>query len=151
MIDRVSVTDGITYLEAPQRFEAGTPPIGQAIALATAIDFVNDIGLNNIMNHEQQLVEQVRSELSEFDGVKIYSPQDSANIISFNFAGVHHSDLATLLDKQGVAVRSGHHCCQPLMDHLGETGTVRASFSVYNVDEDGERLINAIKKAKEFF
>ncbi len=138
-----------TYNELPFKYEAGTPNIEGAIALAAAFDWINNIGLNNIAAHEHHLLEIATSAIKEIEGVKIYGTSDQkAAVLSFNIHGIHHYDLGTLMDQMGVAVRTGHHCCQPLMAQYGIQGTVRASFAIYNTTEDVTRLINAIKKAK---
>mgnify|MGYP000235824396 CR=1 FL=1 len=138
-----------TYNELPFKYEAGTPNIEGAIALAAAFDWINGIGLANIAAHEHHLLELATSAIQEIEGVKIYgTSENKAAVLSFNIAGIHHYDLGTLMDQMGVAVRTGHHCCQPLMARFGIQGTVRASFAVYNTEEDVTALINAIKKAK---
>ncbi|MCB0406654.1 MAG: cysteine desulfurase [Bdellovibrionales bacterium] len=151
MIDQVSF-EKTTYLRAPQRFEAGTPHVAGAVGLHAAIDFIESIGIQNIREVEKQLVAQTVKELQAISGVKVLgNPSERINVVSFVIDGIHHGDLGALLDQQGVAVRVGHHCCQPLMKKLGVEGTVRASLSIYNTEEDVDRLITAVKKAKEFF
>lgn len=147
MIKQVSF-EKTTYNELPFKFEAGTPNIEGGIALATALKWMQDIGVSNIAAHEQTLLEQATSAAQEIDGLKIYgTSSNKAGVLSFNIDGVHHYDLGTLMDQMGVAVRTGHHCCQPLMARYGITGTVRASFAIYNTAEEVETLISAIKKA----
>ncbi len=136
-----------SYNDLPFRFEAGTPNIEGAIALGAAFDYLNDLGLPQIAAHEQALVQQTAAELSEIDGVQLYGPHDRVGAVSFNIKGIHHYDLGTLIDQMGVAVRTGHHCCQPLMGRFGITGTVRASFALYNHEEDVKRFIEATQKA----
>ena len=139
-----------TFLEPPHRFEAGTPAIAEAIALRSAIEFVTQIGFNKIQSHKKQLLSAAESELQEIPGLKILSrAQAKANIVSFNILGAHPSDVGAILNQQGVAVRAGHHCCQPLMKRFKIPGTVRASFSVYNTLSDVKALVNAVKKASE--
>lgn len=151
MIDAVTF-EKTTYLESPQRFEAGTPHVEGAIGLKVALDFVREVGIENIKKIETQLVDLAIRELSQISGLRILGkPQERANVVSFVIEGVHHGDVGAILDEQGIAVRVGHHCCQPLMKRLGVPGTIRASFSVYNDSEDVMRLVRGIKKAKEFF
>lgn len=138
-----------TYNELPFKYEAGTPNIEGAISLAAALDFVNGVGLEEISIHEKGLIRSAAEALAEIDGIRIYGPPDRAGALSFNVEGIHHYDLGTLLDQMGVAVRTGHHCCQPLMARFGITGTVRASFAVYNKAVDVEALVASTKKAVE--
>ena len=121
-----------TYNELPFKFEAGTPNIEGAIALAAAFDFIEDIGLTEIQAHEKNLIRSAAEALSTIPGIHFFGPTDRAGALSFNIQGIHHYDLGTLLDQMGIAVRTGHHCCQPLMARFGMTGTVRASFAMYN-------------------
>ncbi|MGG5341000.1 cysteine desulfurase [Enterococcus sp. AZ192] len=153
MIDFVNLYDS-TWKELPWKFEAGTPNIGGAIALGAAIDFLNEIGLDNIHQHEAELVEYVLPKLLAIDGLTVYGPQDPAHhtgVIAFNLDGLHPHDTATALDMEGVAVRAGHHCAQPLLKYLDVAATARASFSLYNTKADADRLIEAILATKEFF
>lgn len=136
-----------TYNELPFKFEAGTPNIEGAISLAAAIDFVNGIGLASIHEHEQTLIRSAEEALSGISGIRFYGPPDRSGSLSFDVEGIHHYDLGTLLDQMGVAVRTGHHCCQPLMYRFGITGTVRASFALYNSNADIEALAAATEKA----
>jgi cysteine desulfurase / selenocysteine lyase len=136
-----------TYNELPFKYEAGTPNIEGAIALAAALDFVNSLGLNSIQEHERELIRSAAEVLSSIPGIHFFGPADRAGALSFNVEGIHHYDLGTLLDQMGVAVRTGHHCCQPLMARFGVTGTVRASFAVYNSPSDVEALAGAVSKA----
>ncbi len=138
-----------TYNDLPFKYEAGTPNIEGAIALAAAFDWINDIGIEAIANHENHLLELATTAISEIEDVHLYgTAEKKAAVLSFNIKGIHHYDLGTLIDQMGVAVRTGHHCCQPLMASFNTTGTVRASFAVYNTEEEVTTLINAIKKAK---
>ncbi|MFC7337195.1 aminotransferase class V-fold PLP-dependent enzyme [Haloferula chungangensis] len=136
-----------TYNELPFKYEAGTPNIEGAIALAAALDFVNELGIENIHTHEDRLIHQAAEGLSVIDGIHFYGPDDRAGALSFAIKGIHHYDLGTLIDQMGVAVRTGHHCCQPLMARFGITGTTRASFAAYNTSSDVERLIESVKRA----
>lgn len=136
-----------TYNDPPFKFEAGTPNIEGGIALAAAIDYVNKVGLTHIASHESALIEKAAGMLAELDGVTIYGPPDRTGAISFNFEGVHHYDLGTLLDQMGLALRTGHHCCQPLMARFGVSGTLRASFALYNTEQEIDALEAALKKA----
>ncbi|MFK7909449.1 MAG: aminotransferase class V-fold PLP-dependent enzyme [Akkermansiaceae bacterium] len=137
-----------TYNDLPFKFEAGTPDIEGAISLASAIDYMNVIGMNTIAAHEQSLEKAATSALSEINGIKIYgSTNEKAAVISFLIDGIHHYDMGTLMDQMGVAVRTGHHCCQPLMKRFGITGTIRASFAAYNTMGDVDRLATAVRKA----
>ena len=147
MIKRVTF-EHTTYNDLPFKFEAGTPDIEGAIALATAIDYMNGLGMHNIAAHESSLEKMASAALQEIPGVKIYgtAPQKAA-VISFLVEGIHPYDLGTLIDQMGVAVRTGHHCTQPLMARFGITGTVRASFAAYNTEEEVNHFIQAIQKA----
>ena len=153
MIDFVNLFDS-TWKELPWKFEAGTPNIAGAIALGAAVDYLNEIGMDNIHRYEQELVDYVLPKLQEIDGITTYGPQDPAHhtgVIAFNLDGIHPHDVATALDMEGIAVRAGHHCAQPLMNYLNLPATARASFYFYNTKEDADRLIEAIKATKEFF
>lgn len=136
-----------TYNDLPFKYEAGTPNIEGGIALAAALDYVNSIGLAEIQAHEETLVRHAAEALSEIPGIRLYGPSDRIGALSFALEGVHHYDLGTLIDQMGVAVRTGHHCCQPLMARFNTTGTTRASFALYNTEEDIAALTTAVKKA----
>ena len=136
-----------TYNGLPFKYEAGTPNIEGAIALAAAFDFINGIGLDSIQEHENQIIRLAADALCEIPGIRYFGPTDRAGALSFNIEGVHHYDLGTLMDQMGVAVRTGHHCCQPLMARFGILGTVRASFALYNSERDVEALSTAVSKA----
>ena len=136
-----------TYNDPPFKFEAGTPNIEGGIALAAAIDFVNNLGISEISDHETLLIRRAAELLAEIDDITLYGPGDRIGALSFNVEGVHHCDLGTLLDQMGFALRTGHHCCQPLMSRFGITGTLRASFAAYNTLEEVEALGEAVKKA----
>lgn len=150
MIDTVSF-ERTTYAPAPQRFEAGTPAIVEAIALGAAVDFVSDVGLDAIHAHEAALVGECRAALRAHNDVTIYGPEDSAGIVSFTLRGVHPHDIGTILDDEGVAVRAGHHCAQPLMRVLGVEATARASFGVHSDSGDVAALLAGIKRVKKVF
>lgn len=137
-----------TYNELPFKYEAGTPDIEGAIAMAAAIDYMNDLGLENIAAHEKTLEQRTTAALQDIDGIKFYgTAANKAAVVSFLLEGIHHYDLGTLLDQMGIAVRTGHHCCQPLMARYGVTGTVRASFAVYNTEQEVEQFAAAVQKA----
>lgn len=136
-----------TYNDPPFKYEAGTPDIEGAIALAAALDYINTIGIREIQAHEQHLIATAAIALSEIPGIRLYGPPDRACSLSFTIEGIHHYDLGTLIDQMGIAVRTGHHCCQPLMARFGITGTTRASFALYNTLQDIESLAAALKKA----
>jgi len=136
-----------TYNDLPFKYEAGTPNIEGAIALGAAIDYLTQYNKLDVNAHEFQLINTAAKELSEFDGMTIYGPNDRIAALSFSIEGIHHYDLGTLLDNMGVAVRTGHHCCQPLMARFGITGTTRASFAFYNTLEDVEHFAEAMHKA----
>ncbi|MEQ7193337.1 cysteine desulfurase [Enterococcus avium] len=153
MIDFVNLFDS-TWKELPWKFEAGTPNIAGAIALGAAIDYLNEIGMESIHRYEQELVDYVLPKLHAIDGLTTYGPQDPKHhtgVIAFNLDGIHPHDVATALDMEGIAVRAGHHCAQPLMNYLNLPATARASFYFYNTKEDADRLIEAIQATKEFF
>jgi cysteine desulfurase/selenocysteine lyase len=141
-----------TYREAPARFEAGTPPIVEAIGLATAIDYVTGVGLDRIARHETQLRDYAMKRLSEIDGLTIIGkPREKGPIVSFTLDGAHPHDIATIIDSRGVAVRAGHHCAQPLMERCNVAATARASFAMYNRIEDVDALVDALKTVKDIF
>lgn len=153
MIDFVELYDS-TWKELPWKFEGGTPTIAGAIGLGAAIDYLQSIGMDEITKHEHQLVEYAMDKLSRIDGLTIYGPKEAskrAGVLTFNINGVHPHDVATVLDTEGIAVRAGHHCAQPLMKWLNVTATARASFYLYNTIEDVDRLAISLVKAKEFF
>ena len=147
------VTRGnVTYADAPMRFEAGTPPIVQTVGLAAALDYVDSIGRERIEAHELALARIAAKRLKEMNGVKIIGEaRDKGPIISFEAIGIHAHDLATILDREGVAVRGGHHCAQPLMERFNVAGTARASFALYNTMEDVDALIAAVGEARKVF
>lgn len=139
--------DHTTYNDPPFKYEAGTPNIEGAIALATAIDYVNRIGLDKIHAHEASLIRHAADAISHIPGIRLYGPADRSGSLSFNIEGIHHYDVGTLLDQMGIAVRTGHHCCQPLMKRFGITGTIRASFALYNTQEEITTFAKSLEKA----
>lgn len=150
MIDFVNLYDS-TWKELPWKFEGGTPIIAGAVGLGAAIDFLTEIGMDNIYQHEQELVAYAMEKLKTIDDLIIYGPEQRAGVITFNLGDVHPHDVATVLDSQGIAVRAGHHCAQPLMKWLEVTATARASFYLYNTKEDVDRLVEGLIKTKEYF
>ena len=141
-----------TWADLPEKFEAGTPNISGAIGLATAINYLTRIGMDSIESYEEELLNYASEQLSAIKGITIYGPKDERScVLSFNVEGIHPHDISTLLDREGIAVRGGHHCTMPLMKILGLNGTVRASFYFYNTFEEVDRLVKAIIKAREVF
>mgnify|MGYP001605794624 FL=1 len=140
-----------TYADLPHKFEAGTPNICGGIAFGAAIDFMNEVGFDNISKHEHELLVYGTQRLQEIEGVTIYGPTDlnkKASVISFNIENIHPYDIGTIIDKLGIAVRTGHHCAQPIMDFFKIPGTIRASFAFYNTKEEIDIFVEAVKKAK---
>lgn len=151
MIDKVSF-EKTTFAELPFKFEAGTPDYVATHGLATAIKYINSIGLDNIRKHEQELTDYCVSELSALGDVRIYGhAAESDAVVSFNVGNIHHLDIGTLLDRLGIAVRTGHHCAQPLMDRLGIAGTVRASFGLYNTREEVDAFVAGVDRVRKMF
>ncbi|GEP82907.1 cysteine desulfurase [Staphylococcus kloosii] len=152
MIDFVSNYDA-TWADLPTKFEAGTPLIAQAIGLGEAIKYLENLGFDAIHKHEKQLTEYAYEQMSTVDGIEIYGPPKDrrAGVITFNIKDIHPHDVATAVDTEGVAVRAGHHCAQPLMKWLNQSSTARASFYIYNTTEDIDQLVEALKQTKEFF
>jgi cysteine desulfurase/selenocysteine lyase len=150
MIDRVTFGK-TTYAPPPQRFEAGTPMITEAVALHAALDYVDAIGPEALFVHESGLAAQLRDELRQINSIRLFGPDKSAGIVSFELAGVHPHDLGTILDEENVAIRAGHHCAQPLMDHLGVPATARASFGLYSDESDIAALLRGIERTKRIF
>ena len=147
MIDQVSF-QGTTFAPSPQRFEAGTPNVAGAVGLASAIDYLSNYDMTELARHEESLLQFSQSELQKINGLKIHgNAAEKVAVISFSIEGVHPHDLATLLDSEGIAIRTGHHCCQPLMESLGVSSTARASFAFYNTMEEAERLVEAVQKS----
>ncbi|GGH75207.1 cysteine desulfurase/selenocysteine lyase [Pullulanibacillus pueri] len=150
MIDFVDYYDS-TWKELPWKFEAGTMPIAESVGLAAAIDFLQDIGLDAIHQHETALATYALERLETIEGIQIYGPRDRVGLVTFNLGDVHPHDVATVLDAEGIAVRAGHHCAQPLMKWLGVSSTARASFYLYNTTDEIDALVEGLKKTKEYF
>lgn len=153
MIDFVGLHDS-TWKELPWKFEGGTPIIAGAVGLGAAIDYLEEIGLDKIAHHEQELVAYAIERMQEIEGIELYGPLDPtrrAGLITFNLQEVHPHDLATVLDMNGIAIRAGHHCAQPLMKWLEQSATARASFYLYNTKEDIDQFVEGLKMAKEYF
>ncbi|WP_339208238.1 cysteine desulfurase [Bacillus sp. FSL R5-0432] len=150
MIDFVDLYDS-TWKELPWKFEAGTPIIAGAVGLGKAIDFLNDIGMEEVSRYEHQLATYALERFKELEGATVYGPQHRAGLVTFNLDDVHPHDASTVLDTEGVAIRAGHHCAQPLMKWLGVSATARASFYLYNTEEEIDQLIAALRKTKEYF
>ena len=156
MIDKVT-WEKTTFERLPFKFEAGTPDYVATHGLATAIDFLNSVGLDSIKSHEEELTRYCMEQLQTIEGMHIYGPAISGSsadkdaVVSFNVGNIHHLDMGTLLDRLGIAVRTGHHCAQPLMDRLGISGTVRASFALYNTKEEVDTLVAGIRRVSQMF
>ena len=150
MIDRVTF-EKTTYAPPPQRFEAGTPAITEAIGFGVAVDYLGAIGLEAAERHENALVACLRDALRGMNDVTLFGPETAAGIVSFALDGVHPHDLGTILDEANVAIRAGHHCAQPLMDHLGVPATARASFGIYSDEDDVAALLAGIERTKRIF
>lgn len=153
MIDKVT-WEKTTFERLPFKFEAGTPDYVATHGLATAIDYIHSVGIENIQQHEQELTRYCMEQLESIEGMRIYGPQQTIHkdaVVSFNVGAIHHLDLGTLLDRLGIAVRTGHHCAQPLMDRLGIQGTVRASFALYNTKEEVDILVAGIRRVSKMF
>jgi cysteine desulfurase/selenocysteine lyase len=160
MIDKVS-WEKTTFEQLPLKFEAGTPDYVATHGLATAIDYIESLGLDNIEAHEQELTRYCMEQLQTVDGIRIFGPQLSNlqtplsskkdAVVSFLVGDIHHLDMGTLLDRLGIAVRTGHHCAHPLMTRLGVTGTVRASFALYNTKEEVDTLVEGIHRVSKMF
>lgn len=151
MINDVGLYES-TWKELPWKFEGGTPIIAGAVGLGAAIDFLQEIGMEAIEQHEGKLAAYAMNRLSELEGVTIYGPRErKVGLVTFNLGDIHPHDVATVLDAQGIAIRAGHHCCQPLMRWLKVSSTARASFYLYNTEEDVDRLVSALIQTKEYF
>ena len=151
MIQRVSF-EKTTYNNLPYKFEAGTPDYVASHALAAALDYVSELGMDNIFRHEQQLTAYAMQQLSQIDGMRIFGPLENHDaVISFLVGDIHHLDMGTLLDRLGIAVRTGHHCAEPLMNRLGLAGTVRASFGLYNTKEEVDALVAGVQRVAQMF
>ena len=152
MIGRVSFEQGTTFREPPEKFEAGTPDIAGVIGLAAAIDYVDGLGVGEIAAAEQDLLRRATAGLREIPGLKIYGDvPEKVPVVSFTLEGVHPHDIGTILDHEGIAVRAGHHCAQPLMKHYGIPGTARASFAFYNTPEEADALVASVRKIAKMF
>jgi cysteine desulfurase/selenocysteine lyase len=153
MIRKVSLA-GSTWADVPARFEAGTPSVGDAIGLGAAVEYLQAIGMANVRDHERELTATAVPRLSEVPELRLYGSEDAearAGVLSFTLRDIHPHDVAAILNEENVAVRAGHHCCQPLMDRLGVVATTRASFYVYNVAEDIDRLVAGLRRAHAIF
>jgi cysteine desulfurase/selenocysteine lyase len=150
MIERVTFAR-TTYAPPPQRFEAGTPMITEAIALHAAVDYVASMGVDQLLYHERSLARTLREQLRNINSVRLFGPEDSAGIVSFAMEGVHPHDLGTILDEENVAIRAGHHCAQPLMAALGVPATARASFGLYSGESDIAALLRGIERTQRIF
>jgi len=153
MIKKVTY-EGATWNDLPWKFEAGTPNIADVIAFGAAIDYLSDVGMENVRQHEVEITGFALRRLSELDDMTIYGPRDltqRGGVVSFNYGNLHPHDVGTILDRHGVAIRAGHHCTQPLMRQLGVSGTARASFYLYNTLEEVDVLVKALQAAREFF
>jgi cysteine desulfurase/selenocysteine lyase len=149
MIKEVSF-EKTTYASLPYKFEAGTPNIAGVIAFKSSIDFITELGIENISKYEDELLQYATSEILKIEGVKIYgTSKNKSGIISFNVEGLHPYDIGTIVDKMGIAIRTGHHCTQPIMKRYNIPGTVRISLAVYNTKTEIDICISAIKKAQE--
>ena len=152
MIRKVEI-DRSTYAAPPMRFEAGTPNIAEAVGLGAAVEYLERIGMEAILAHDQALARYALDRLRDLDGITLYGPEgdDRGGIVAFNVAGIHPHDVATALDQEGIAVRAGHHCAQPLMGALGAQSTARASFYLYNTEDEVDRFAAALVKTRDFF
>jgi cysteine desulfurase/selenocysteine lyase len=138
-----------TYADLPHKFEAGTPNIAGGIVLGTAVDYMNEIGFENIQEQELALLDYATKRLLEIEGLKIFgTAKAKTSVISFNIEGIHPYDIGTIIDKLGIAVRTGHHCAQPIMNFFQIPGTIRASFAFYNTKEEIDSMVEAVKKAQ---
>ena len=151
MINEVTL-ENVSFADLPAKYEAGTPPLVEAHGLGIALDYMNSIGVKNIFDHERELSKYALSKMRAMEFVEIYgNGNDKSSIISFNIKNVHAHEVASFLDVEGIAIRAGHHCCQPLMRHLGVNATSRVSFGVYNTIQEVDIFIEALNKCKEFF
>ncbi len=151
MIGRVKKQSS-TWADPPHKFEAGTPAIAQVVGLGAAVDFIEDVGRGRIRDHEIKLEKYAREKMNKIEGLEIYGePENRGGVISFNLEGIHPHDLTQIIDRDAIACRAGHHCARPLMEELGLQATARASFYFYNTREEVDRLVEALKKTKEYF
>lgn len=147
MIKQVSLTRS-TWNDLPWKFEAGTPNVEGAVGLSAAISYLKKIGMNDVMKHEEELTKYALEKLSEVNGIKIYGPEERAGLVSFDFGNIHPHDVAEILNSEGIAIRSGHMCAQPLMNRLGVNAVSRASFYIYNMREEIDKLVDGLEKVK---
>ena len=150
MIDRVT-WEKTTFERLPFKFEAGTPDYVATHGLATAIDYMERLGMENIVAHEHDLIGYALERLAEVPDIHLYGPRERDAVVSFNVGNIHHLDIGTLLDRLGIAVRTGHHCAEPLMRRLGIEGTCRASFALYNTRQDIDALVAGIQRVSQMF
>jgi cysteine desulfurase/selenocysteine lyase len=153
MIRRVRL-DGANWNDVPWKFEAGTPNIADVIAFSAALDYLTALGMANVRAHEEELTTYALRRLRQREELIIYGPLDASRrggVVSFNYPDIHPHDVGTILDREGVAIRAGHHCAQPLMNRFGVAGTVRASFYIYNTAEEVDALLQGIEKVRAFF
>ena len=144
--------DNVTYADPPHRFEAGTPPIAQAIGLGAALEYMESVGREAIASHENELRDYAKTELQKINSLRVFGEAlDKGAIFSFELEGIHAHDVSMVIDRSGVAVRAGTHCAQPLMQHYGVTSTCRASFGMYNTKQEVDILVEALEKARSFF
>jgi len=147
-------TTGASWKDIPYKFEAGTPDVAGAIGLGAAIDYLNGIGMENVRDHEKKITAYALDRMSRIGGLTCYGPRDIKSrigVISFNLGDIHAHDLATIMDEDGIAIRSGHHCAQPLMEFLNVPATSRASFYIYNTKEEVDVFVNSLEKARKLF
>jgi cysteine desulfurase/selenocysteine lyase len=152
MIHSVGLRES-SYAEVPNKFEAGTPSIAEGIALGVAVDYLQQLGMAAVRQHERELVSYALARLHEVPGLQIYGPgpDERGGVISFNLGEIHPHDVATILDRHGIAIRAGHHCTQPLMQRLDVPATVRASFYVYNLPTEVDRLVDGLLAVQRIF
>jgi cysteine desulfurase/selenocysteine lyase len=151
MIDHVDLQNS-TWKELPWKFEGGTPIIAGAVGLGAAIDFLQQVGMDEILQHDMKLAEYALERMTEIEGLAVYGPHvNRAGLVTFNLGDVHPHDVATVLDSEGIAIRAGHHCCQPLMRWMEVSSTARASFYLYNTEADVDQLVKGLQKTKEYF
>jgi cysteine desulfurase/selenocysteine lyase len=153
MIRKVT-TEGTTYADPPARFEAGTPAIAQAIGMASALRWLDGLGMEAVHRHEREIADYALQRLAEVEGLRVFGPPrgpERGGPVSFELEGVHAHDVSEILDRHGVAVRAGHHCAQPLMDRLGVAATARASFAVHTIPEEIDRLVDGLEDARRVF
>jgi cysteine desulfurase/selenocysteine lyase len=152
MIRKVEI-DRSTYAAPPMRFEAGTPNIAEAVGLGAAVEYLERIGMEAVFEHDQALARYALDRLRDLEGVTLYGPEghDRGGIVAFNIEGAHPHDVATALDQEGIAIRAGHHCAQPLMGALGAQSTARASFYLYNTEAEVDQFVAAVVQTRDFF